>query len=186
LETLGAIDIGTNSFHLVVAKIHSNKSFTVLTKDKEVVRLGNASNDMKYITEEAMQRGISVLKRFKLVCQSFEVEKIRAVATSATREAINKDEFIRRVKHDTGIEIEVISGNEEARLIYLGALQALPIYNEKVLVIDIGGGSTEFLIGKRGNIKYANSIKLGAVRMTQKFFPDDKLKRVQLKMQGCL
>ena len=177
METLGAIDIGTNSFHLVVAKIHSNKSFTVLTKDKEVVRLGNASNDMKYITEEAMQRGISVLKRFKLVCQSFEVEKIRAVATSATREASNKDEFIRRVKHDTGIEIEVISGNEEARLIYLGALQALPIYNEKVLVIDIGGGSTEFLIGKRGNIKYANSIKLGAVRMTQKFFHEDKIKR---------
>lgn len=177
MEILGAIDIGTNSFHLVVAKIHSNKSFTVLTKDKEVVRLGNASNDMKYISEDAMQRGVSVLKRFKLVCQSFEVQKIRAVATSATREALNKDEFINRVRHETGIEIEVISGNEEARLIYLGALQALPIYNEKVLLIDIGGGSTEFLIGKRGNIKYANSIKLGAVRMTQKFFPDDKIKK---------
>lgn len=177
METLGAIDIGTNSFHLVVAKIHSNKSFTVLTKDKEVVRLGNASNDMKYISEEAMQRGISVLKRFKLVCQSFEVEKIRAVATSATREALNKDEFINRVKQETGIEIEVISGYEEARLIYLGALQALPIYNEKILLIDIGGGSTEFLIGKRGNVKYANSIKLGAVRMTQKFFPDEKIKK---------
>ncbi|MBS1513976.1 MAG: Ppx/GppA family phosphatase [Bacteroidetes bacterium] len=177
MEILGAIDIGTNSFHLVVAKINSNKTFTVLTKDKEVVRLGNASNDMKYISEEAMLRGISVLKRFKLVCQSFEAQKIRAVATSATREALNRDEFIHRVKNETGIEIEVISGTEEARLIYLGALQALPIYNDKVLLIDIGGGSTEFLIGKRGNIKYANSIKLGAVRMTQKFFTDDKIKK---------
>lgn len=177
MEILGAIDIGTNSFHLVVAKINSNKTFTVLTKDKEVVRLGNASNDMKYISEEAMLRGISVLKRFKLVCQSFETQKIRAVATSATREALNRDEFIHRVKNETGIEIEVISGTEEARLIYLGALQALPIYNDKVLLIDIGGGSTEFLIGKRGNIKYANSIKLGAVRMTQKFFTDDKIKK---------
>lgn len=181
MNTLGAIDIGTNSFHLVVAKIHSNKSFTVLTKDKEVVRLGNASNDMKYISDEAMDRGVSVLKRFKLVCNSFEVEKIRAVATSATREALNKNEFINRVRQETGIEIEVISGNEEARLIYLGALQALPIYNEKALVIDIGGGSTEFLIGKKGNIKYANSIKLGAVRMTQKFFSDDKLKKGALE-----
>ena len=177
MEILGAIDIGTNSFHLVVAKININKTFTVLTKDKEVVRLGNASNDMKYISEEAMLRGISVLKRFKLVCQSFEAQKIRAVATSATREALNRDEFIHRVKNETGIEIEVISGTEEARLIYLGALQALPIYNDKVLLIDIGGGSTEFLIGKRGNIKYANSIKLGAVRMTQKFFTDDKIKK---------
>lgn len=181
MNTLGAIDIGTNSFHLVVAKIHSNKSFTVLTKDKEVVRLGNASNDMKYISDDAMDRGISVLKRFKLVCSSFEVEKIRAVATSATREALNKNEFINRVRQETGIEIEVISGNEEARLIYLGTLQALPIYNEKVLVIDIGGGSTEFLIGKRGNIRYANSIKLGAVRMTQKFFSDDKIKKGALE-----
>jgi len=177
LEILGAIDIGTNSFHLVVAKIHSNKGFTVLTKDKEVVRLGSGSNDMKYISEEAMQRGVSVLKRFALICKSFGAERIRAVATSATREAHNKEEFITRVKDETGIEIETISGYEEARLIYLGVMQALPVYNEKILLIDIGGGSTEFLIGKRGNIKYANSVKLGAVRMTQKFFSDERIKR---------
>ena len=177
MDIIGAIDIGTNSFHLVVAKIHSNKGFTVLTKDKEVVRLGSGSNDMKYISEEAMARGISVLKRFALICKSFGAERIRAVATSATREALNKEEFIGRVKTETGIEIETISGYEEARLIYLGVLQALPVYNEKILLIDIGGGSTEFLIGKRGNIKYSNSVKLGAVRMTQKFFSDDKIKR---------
>jgi len=181
LNILGAIDIGTNSFHLVIARIHNDKGFTVLTKDKEVVRLGSGSNDMKYISEEAMQRGISVLKRFALICKSFGAERVRAVATSATREALNKDEFIGRVKAETGIEIEIISGYEEARLIYLGVLQALPVYNEKILLIDIGGGSTEFLIGKRGNIKYANSIKLGAVRMTQKFFSDEKVKRSSIE-----
>lgn len=181
MNILGAIDIGTNSFHLVIARIHNDKGFTVLTKDKEVVRLGSGSNDMKYISEEAMQRGISVLKRFALICKSFGAERVRAVATSATREALNKDEFIGRVKAETGIEIEIISGYEEARLIYLGVLQALPVYNEKILLIDIGGGSTEFLIGKRGNIKYANSIKLGAVRMTQKFFSDEKVKRSSIE-----
>lgn len=165
---LAAIDIGTNSFHLVIAKIDSKKRFTVVTRSKEVVRLGSSSNDMKYITEESMQRGIETLKRFRLICDSYNAEII-AVATSATREALNKEEFLSRAYAETGIEINIVSGYEEARLIYLGVLQSLDVYNKKILLIDIGGGSTEFLIGKKGNVRSASSLKIGAVRLTHKF-----------------
>jgi len=175
-KILAAIDIGTNSFHLIVARVDDKGIIKVLTRDKETVRLGKSSTDMKYISEQAMQRGISTLKRFKLICDSYKAG-IRAVATSATREALNKDEFITRVLEATGIKIEVVSGFEEARLIYSGVLQALPVMKEKILLIDIGGGSTEFLVGEKGKVLYANSIKIGAVRLTEKYFPEGKFKK---------
>lgn len=174
-----AIDIGTNSFHLVVAKVNEKGAIKILTREKEVVRLGKSSAEMKYLSEDAMQRGITTLKRFKLICDSFDAG-VRAVATSATREALNKNEFIDRVFDSTKIKIEIVSGFEEARLIYLGVLQALPVFNEKILLIDIGGGSTEFLIGEKGNVLYANSIKIGAVRLTEKYFTDGKFRKTNI------
>ena len=177
---LAAIDIGTNSFHLVIAKIDSKKRFTVLTRAKEVVRLGSSSNDMKYISPESIERGVETLKRFKLICDSFKAEII-AVATSATREALNKQVFLQKVLEETGIEISIVSGYEEARLIYLGVLQSLDIYNKKILLIDIGGGSTEFLIGEKGEVKIASSLKIGAVRLTNKFSLNEKINKSDLK-----
>lgn len=177
---LAAIDIGTNSFHLVIAKIDSKKRFTVLTRAKEVVRLGSSSNDMKYISPDSIERGVETLKRFKLICDSFKAEII-AVATSATREALNKQIFLQKVLEETRIEISIVSGYEEARLIYLGVLQSLDIYNKKILLIDIGGGSTEFLIGEKGEVKIASSLKIGAVRLTNKFSLNDKINKSDLK-----
>lgn len=169
-----AIDIGTNSFHLVITKIDSKGRMTELTRDKEVVRLGNSSNDMKYLSAEAMDRGIRALKRFRMICDSYKAEII-AVATSATREALNKEDFINRVMEETGIEINIVSGYEEARLIYLGVLQSLNLFDKRILLVDIGGGSTEFLVGEKGNVIFANSTKLGAVRLTNKFFDGKKI-----------
>lgn len=177
---LAAIDIGTNSFHLVIAKIDSKKRFTVITRAKEVVRLGSSSNDMKYISPESMERGVETLKRFKMICDSYNADII-AVGTSATREALNKQDFLNRVFEETGIEINIVSGYEEARLIYLGVLQSLDIYDKKVLLVDIGGGSTEFLIGHKGEVKIATSVKLGAVRLTHKFSLDEKIDKSNLK-----
>lgn len=177
---LAAIDIGTNSFHLVIAKIDEKKRFTLITRAKEVVRLGSSSNDMKYISPESMDRGIETLKRFRLICDSYNA-KIEAVATSATREALNKDIFLTRVLNETGIEINIVSGYEEARLIYLGVLQSLDIYNKRILLIDIGGGSTEFLIGEKSEVISASSIKVGAVRLTHKFSLDNKIDKTSLK-----
>ncbi len=171
IRRLAAIDLGTNSFHLVIADVKSNGKFTVVSKDKEMVRLGEGFNDMKHLSDEAMQRAMDTLRRFALIAQSHNAP-VRAVATSAVREALNQDEFLQRVREHIGLDIEVVSGFEEARLIYLGVLQALPVYDKHILLVDIGGGSTEFLAGIRGGVEYANSLKLGAVRLTRRFFPD--------------
>lgn len=177
---LAAIDIGTNSFHLVIAKTDDKKRFTILTRSKEVVRLGSSSNDMKYISPDAIDRGVETLKRFKMICDSYQADVI-AVATSATREALNRLDFLNRVKNETGIEINIVSGYEEARLIYLGILQSLDVFDKKILLIDIGGGSTEFLIGQSGEVKTAVSLKIGSVRLTHKFDLDKKSDKGNIK-----
>jgi len=168
---IAAIDVGTNSFHLIIVSVDHRGIMQVFYKEKEVVRLGCCAGDMKELLEDAMQRGIDAMNRFALLAHSENAE-ISAVATSAVREAANKDEFVRRVKEKTGVNIEVVSGVEEGRLIYLGAIHALPIENQKVLIIDIGGGSTETIIGHKGEVKYIHSEKLGAIRINQQFFPD--------------
>ena len=176
-KNLAAIDIGTNSFHLVIAEVDVETGrFKILGKEKEVVRLGSGSTDMKNLSEPAMNRGIEVLKRFRIVADAFQAD-VRAIATSAVREAINKQDFVRRVKMETGIRMEIVSGIEEARLIYLGVLQALPVFHKKSLLIDIGGGSTEFLVGEKRSIRFSNSLKLGAVRLTERFFKSGTLSR---------
>jgi len=170
MKTFAAIDVGTNSFHLIVVKIKSHGNFDVIDQTKEVIRLGEGSSgDIKRITDDAMNRGITALKTFKSIADLHQAE-IRAVATSAVREAKNGKEFVENVKEQTGINIEIVNGFEEARLIYLGILKAVPVYNSTVLAFDIGGGSTEFVVGLKGEIKYSMSLKLGAVRLTQKFF----------------
>ena len=154
--------------------------YRILDRAKEMVRLGEDSGGMKHISEQAIQRGLITLQRFKKI-YSAKKAVVRAVATSAVREARNQAEFIHRVKTRTGINIQVISGFEEARLIYLGALQALPIFEKRVLLIDIGGGSTEFLVGEKGQTLYSNSLKLGAVRLTGKFFKGGKFNSRRVK-----
>ena len=174
MKTFAAIDVGTNSFHLIVVKIKSNGNFDVIDQTKEVIRLGEGSSgDIKCITDDAMNRGIAALKTFRGIADLHQAE-IRAVATSAVREAKNGKEFIKKVKEQAGIDIEIVNGFEEARLIYLGILKAVPVYNSTALVFDIGGGSTEFVVGLKGEIKYSMSLKLGAVRLTQKF-PSDEI-----------
>ena len=171
-QNLAAIDVGTNSFHLIVVKTKETGGFEIIDREREVIRLGEGSSgNIKYIKPEVFGRAIAALKRFKGIAASHNAV-VRAVATSAVRESYNKNEFIQTVLEETGIEIEVISGYEEARLIYLGTMKAVPIYNKKALVIDIGGGSTELLIGYKGEKKFSISLKIGAVRLTEKFFPD--------------
>jgi exopolyphosphatase/guanosine-5'-triphosphate,3'-diphosphate pyrophosphatase len=175
-----AIDVGTNSFHAVVASVNEDGMFTIHSRDKENVRLGESVGDMKYLSEEAMQRGIQAMKRFARMAEDMNAP-IRAIGTSAMREALNRDEFVRRMLEETGVAIEVISGNEEARLIYLGVLQALPILNSKTLVIDVGGGSTETIVGYRGEMLYGHSAKLGAIRLTRRFFTEERLSTKAIK-----
>jgi exopolyphosphatase/guanosine-5'-triphosphate,3'-diphosphate pyrophosphatase len=167
-----AVDIGTNSMHLVVARIAEHGGFEILTTEKDMVRLGQGAGEMKELASDAIDRGVASLARLKEVAGSFGDVELVAVATSAVREATNKAEFIDRVSEEVGIEVEVITGFEEARLIHLGVLQALPVFERRLLVIDIGGGSTELCVAKRGKVIEARSMKLGAIRLTQRFFAD--------------
>ena len=169
-DAIAAIDIGTNSIHMLVARVASGGRFEVLTRQKEMVRLGSGRNEMKRLEADAIDRGVAALARCRSLADSLGAP-VFAVATSAVREALNAEEFIGRAVSEAGVDIEVISGYEEARLIQLGVLQALPVFDKKLLLVDVGGGSTEVLFGERGAVAYARSIKLGSLRMTRRFFP---------------
>jgi exopolyphosphatase/guanosine-5'-triphosphate,3'-diphosphate pyrophosphatase len=180
---IAAIDLGTNSFHLVVVKLKPGGHFEIIHKQREVVRVAMNRTSVKSLSPAGIKRALNVLSVFKEIADKHNA-KIFAVATSAIREAPNQKQFLTLVKEKLNIEINVVSGFEEARLIYLGVLQGLNIYNKKVLLIDIGGGSTELLIGKKGKIEYAASVKLGAVRLTSKFFGNEK-KFSRNKIEAC-
>lgn len=174
IPLIAAIDVGTNSFHMVIASVNKRGMMTIKGREKVMVRLGSSGGDMKWIQPDALIRGVEALKVFAALAKT-ENAKIRAVATSATREANNQKEFLDLVKTETGIEIQVISGPEEGRLTFLGVMHALPIKNQKALVIDIGGGSTETTVGHKGEVKYVQSVKLGAIRLTKQFFDKDNV-----------
>ncbi|MDH4143981.1 MAG: Ppx/GppA family phosphatase [Acidimicrobiia bacterium] len=169
-DVVAAVDIGTNSLHLVVARALPSRRFQVLTTEKEMVRLGSGSGEMKHLEPDAMDRGVRALERFRHTAAAHGA-RLRAVATSAVREAENRNEFLERCRKEAGVDVEVISGVEEARLIHLGVLQALPVYDRQILCFDIGGGSTEFVIGKGPDVLLARSLKVGAIRLTDRFFP---------------
>ncbi|NQW30911.1 MAG: Ppx/GppA family phosphatase [Ignavibacteria bacterium] len=177
---IASIDVGTNSFHMVIASVSARGVLEVHAKNKELVRLGASAGDMKKLSSEAMKRGVATLKIFAAEAEQHGAH-VRAVATSAVREALNASDFIDEVRTATGIDVEVISGIEEGRLIYVGALHALPIVKSEVLVVDIGGGSTELVIGKNGSTQYVHSSKLGHIRMTKRFFTDAKVTDEQIE-----
>jgi len=179
---LAAIDIGTNSFHMVVARVGEvsvagefiGPAFEVVAREKEMVRLGSGSGDMKELSGDAIERGVVALERLVKIAAIHDADVV-AVATSAVREAENADVFLDRAREEAGVVVDVISGVEEARLIHLGVLQAVPVFDQRVVVIDIGGGSTEILVGERGETLAAGSLKLGAIRLTRRFFRGERL-----------
>jgi exopolyphosphatase / guanosine-5'-triphosphate,3'-diphosphate pyrophosphatase len=172
-DTIAAIDVGTNSLHLVVARITGPASFEVVAREKEMVRLGTGPGDMKHLDDDAMDRAVAVLGRMRQIA-AIDGAPVRAVATSAVREATNAVDFIRRAHDEAGVFVEVISGTEEARLIHLGVLQSVPVFDQRLLLCDIGGGSTEVLVGESGEVLAARSFKLGAVRLTSRFFASNE------------
>ena len=179
-DALAAIDVGTNSIHLVVARPAGNRRFEILEREKEVVRLGSGSSDMKALSPDAIDRGVHALRRMRGIADAHGAA-VMAVATSAVREAANREDFLQRAREDAGVDVQVISGFEEARLIHLGVLQAVPAYDRRLLLIDIGGGSTEFLVGQGGDVLTARSVKLGAIRLTERFFAGDRIRSSQVK-----
>jgi len=168
------MDIGTNSVRLLIVRIASNHSYTTLTQQKEVVRLGENEFTNRYLQPEAMDRAILVCRKFVELSRSYGAQDIIAVATSAVREAKNQKDFLRRLQHEAGVKVRVISGREEARLIYLGVSSAVHLGDKQAAFIDIGGGSTELIVGGQKQYQFLGSLNLGAVRLSTLFFPPNE------------
>ncbi|MEA5447886.1 Ppx/GppA phosphatase family protein [Leptolyngbya sp. CCNP1308] len=175
-RVLAAIDVGTNSIHMVVVKIQPDlPAFTIVDREKETVRLGNFNDATGGLSETAMERAITALKRCCAIATSLQAEDIVAVATSAVREASNGQEFIERVYKEVGLAINLISGTEEARRIYLGVLSGMEFNGQPHAIIDIGGGSTELILGTGEPHRFLSSTKVGAVRLTAQFVSTDPI-----------
>jgi len=179
---IAALDIGSNSIHLVVVETDREKPFRVVASAKEAVRLGRSVARDQKLSAAAMERAIDCLKRFRRVAQSHDARELIAVATSAVRESNNKDQFLARAAEEAGVEIDLLSGVEEARLIALAvSVRHKQTARQQALVLDIGGGSTELAVMKNGEPTTLISFKLGAVRLTEQFVKSDPIGEKQLR-----
>ena len=170
---VAVIDLGTNTFNLLIADVFA-ATFDVIHSEKEGVALGMGGINQGIIASDAFQRGLLAIKRFAQKCASFQVEEIRAFGTSALRGAKNSDDFLRQIKNQTQIDIQIISGEDEATLIYRGVKWSYD-FNERASIMDIGGGSTEFIIANIDGIEDKVSLDIGVSRIFQDLTLHDPL-----------
>ncbi len=179
-STLGAVDLGSNSFHLAVGRVDGEQIYP-LDSLKETVRLGAGITAQKNLDDEVQERALAALKRFGERLAGMPRGAVRAVGTNALRVAKNSGPFVRKAQAALGFPIEVISGREEARLIYLGVVHSLPLADHNRLVVDIGGGSTECIIGHKLRPKTVESLYMGCVSYTTRFFPGGRIEKKGMK-----
>ncbi len=178
---LAAIDIGSNSIHMIVAEIDGDGSVTVIDRQKEMVHLGERSLVDGYLGEDAQERGLEALRTFKRMADGYEVADVIAVATSAVREARNGADFIARVADECGIAARMVEGVEEGHLIYLGTREVFDFGARRALIIDIGGGSVEFILADQRRDYLVKSLKLGVRRLKDTFLHSDPPTREELE-----
>ncbi len=169
-RVVGFLDVGTNSVRLLLVRINPNHSYATLTQQKEVVRLGEGEFIDQVLQPEAMDRAALVCRKFAELSRSYGAEEIIAVSTSAVREAKNQNDFLRRLRQEADLDVRVISGKEEARLIYLGVSSGVNLDGKEAAFIDVGGGSTEVIAGNHRHYHLLSSLNLGAIRLTSLFF----------------
>ncbi len=165
------MDLGTNSLRLLLVRLQPHHASTILTELRQIVRLGDDAFATQHLQPEAMARTVAAVKAFAEVARAHGAEEIVAVGTAATREAANQAEFLARLRAEAQVEVRVIAGPEEARLIYLGVAHGVHVGDHQALFIDIGGGSTEVSIGSQHQHAYVGSVKLGAIRLAAHFLP---------------
>ena len=172
---LAAIDIGTNSLHMILVRVAADGAFEVIGREKDMVRLGAGGLEGRPLGDAAMAAALQTLVRFKRLADSRQVDDIVAVATSAVREAPNGGDFLAAVASQTGIQARVITGIEEASLIHTAAVHGIDVGTGKAVVIDIGGGSTEITLGTAAGVQLAKSFRLGVIRLGERFVKSDPL-----------
>jgi exopolyphosphatase/guanosine-5'-triphosphate,3'-diphosphate pyrophosphatase len=179
-ERVASIDIGTNTILLLIAEVEGKK-IKPLFEMETVARLGEGVHESGILTKGAMNRSIETLSQYLRRCQAMKVQKIFAAGTSALREAKNSAEFLRWVQETLNLTVEVISGEEEARLSFLAVAKDLGEGDEPILVVDVGGGSTEFILGRGNQISQWISLPLGSVRFTEQFLHSDPVREEEWK-----
>ncbi|MEH2428624.1 MAG: Ppx/GppA phosphatase family protein [Nostoc sp.] len=173
---IAAIDLGTNSLHMVVVKIDPTlPAFSIIAREKETVRLGDRNLTTGELKPEIIEKAIAALGRFQEVAKTINAETIIAVATSAVREAPNGKDFLHTIETELGLSVNLISGQEEARRIYLGVLSGMEFNNQPHMIIDIGGGSTELILADSHQARTLTSTKVGAVRLTSELITTDPI-----------
>lgn len=177
--TLGIIDVGTNSIHLLIGILGLNGKFHVILKERDLARLGEGGLSRGRLTSKAMHRAFETLQRYAETIQRCGVDHVEAVATSAVRGAKNGPAFVRRVRARLHLPLRIISGREEARLIYLGVLQAAR-FRRATVIVTIGGGSAQVIHGDGAHLRYAASMPLGGARLAQQFIHHDPTKPQEL------
>src|SRR5687767_4350484 len=178
-------DVGTNTILCVIAEIRDTGRFRVLEDMGEITRLGQGVGQTRRISAEGEERSLAVLKRYRCRCEDLGVDEIVAVGTSALRDAENSGEVCARFQVELGFDIRVISGAEEAAYSFVAVQRGLTLTEDQILVIDIGGGSTEFISGDRGGIFQAVSLDLGSVRLTERFLPSDPVRADEVKRMNA-
>lgn len=172
---IAVIDLGTNTFNLLIAKVDGNKSFTIEVNTKQAVKLGKGGINNRTILPEAMERGLKAIDSHMAVIHHMGVDKTYAFATSAIRSASNGSHFINLLKKKHNLNVEVITGEREAELIYRGVAQVVDLSSEKHLIMDIGGGSNELIIANHSEVFFKHSFPLGISRLLDKFNPSDPI-----------
>lgn len=179
---IAAIDLGTNSLHMVIVRIDPTlPGFSIIAKEKETVRLGDRDLTTGYLKPAIIDKAIAALRRFQEVAKTLNAETIVAVATSAVREAPNGKDFLHRILEELGLCVDLISGQEEARRIYLGVLSGMEFHNQPQMIIDIGGGSTEIILGDSHEPRSLTSTKIGAVRLTSELITTDPISNAEFQ-----
>ncbi|MBV6646228.1 MAG: exopolyphosphatase [Cyclobacteriaceae bacterium] len=171
---IAVIDMGTNTFHLIIVEVQGYQ-FRTIYREKTAVKIGEKGINKGLITEEAKSRAMEALTTFKKVTEEYKISNIYATATSAIRNARNGQELVSEIQQRLNIDTQIISGHREAELIYFGVKKALLIGEEPVLIMDIGGGSIEFVVGTHEQILWRESFEIGGQRMVEKFHKDDPI-----------
>ena len=173
-KRVAVMDLGTNTFHLLIAEGPAD-NFNELFHTNEGVKLGEGGINRGIIQQLAFERGIAAMQRFQSHIQAHNVHEVKAIATSAIRNAANGNDFIAQVKENAGIQIELITGEQEAAYIYTGIKASGCLTEENALIMDIGGGSVEFIIGNKNEVFWKQSFEIGAARLMDKFHQTDPI-----------
>src|SRR5207245_5467019 len=181
---LALLYIGSNSIHMILTEILPDLSYKILNRIKDVPRLGEETFQTGQFSPDAISKGIEVVRTFATLARNRGFTRVEAVATSAVREAANGGDLIEAIERETGIRVRVVTGQEEARLIYLGVRHSMDFGSRNVFIVDVGGGSVELIVGNRTKLLHAVSLKLGAIRINDLYLKknpssSDDLKRLE-------